>query len=168
MLTQELLKEYLRYDEGTGKLYWIKSHVNHIKVGQEAGTIFKGKSNTYSYRRTRILGKRYFNHVLVWLYCKGSFPCEMLDHKDGDGLNNRIDNLRECTNTQNQANIGLKKSNKSGYRGVHLMIASGKWRAQISHNYKKMTIGLFDTAEEANEAYIKMAKQIHKEFYKES
>lgn len=167
MLTQQLLKEYLRYDEDTGELHWIKTKSNNIKVGGIAGTVFKGGRNNTLYRRTTVCGYRKMNHILVWLYFKGTLPVRQLDHIDGDGLNNRIGNLRECSGQENQANIGLRKDNTSGYRGVHFSKSKGLWRAELRWNGQRLRLGEFKTPLLAHEAYTKKAIEIHGEFYKE-
>lgn len=166
MLTQELLKEYLRYDEDTGKFYWIKYRVNHVKIGSEAGSLHTTKHNKNTYRRTAILGRRYFNHTLVWLYHHGYLP-KMLDHIDGNGLNNRIDNLRLCNDAQNQANIGLKSSNKSGYKGVHWHKHHRRWCAQIRHDGKVLGLGYFDDPAEAYKVYCEAGHRLQKEYFRE-
>jgi AP2 domain/HNH endonuclease len=88
-----------------------------------------------------------------------------VDHKDGDGLNNqRNTNLRLATPTQNQANRGRQKRNKSGVKGVSWIKARGKWGAFICINYKRSNLGSFKTKEEAAEAYRKAAVELYGEF----
>lgn len=91
---------------------------------------------------------------------------EEVDHKDRDKSNNRRDNLRLATRSQNLQNMGISPRNTSGYKGVDYRTKSGKWRAQIrTQNGDKKHLGLFDTPELASEAYEKSAKEIHGEFY---
>jgi hypothetical protein len=89
---------------------------------------------------------------------------DQADHEDGDGLNNTRLNLRPCNNTQNSANKGRYKRNKSGFKGVSWHKGCGKWRAQICVNRKKKYLGLFDAPEDAHAAYSKAAKELHGEF----
>jgi hypothetical protein len=87
----------------------------------------------------------------------------VIDHVDGDGLNNRRCNLRYATHGQNVAN-GLHRNRKSpGLKGT-CQTASGRWRAQISHGGRTHTLGTFDTTEEAHAAYCEAAKRLHGEF----
>lgn len=92
----------------------------------------------------------------------------VVDHKNGDGLDNRRKNLRIATIAENGRNRGKQKNNKSGYKGVSRSIIPNslriRWRAQIQHKGKEIHIGMFDTPEEAHEAYKKYAKKLHGEF----
>ena len=75
------------------------------------------------------------------------------DHRDGDGLNNRRANLRTATRAQNEWNTGMRKTNSSGFKGVHFHKPSGKWRACIRHNGTFRRLGQFRTAEDAAARY---------------
>lgn len=86
----------------------------------------------------------------------------MTDHIDGDGLNNQKSNLRICTSAQNQANSTIRKDNTTGYKGVSFK--QGKYHATISANCKQIHLGVFETKEEARDAYLKASKKYHKEF----
>lgn len=87
---------------------------------------------------------------------------EVVDHINRDVLDNRRENLRVCTRQQNNCNNG-KEPGLSGYRGVSKHGLSG-WRAQISHNYKYINIGTFDTPEEAAIAWNKKAVELRGSF----
>ena len=89
---------------------------------------------------------------------------ELIDHKNGNVLDNRKENLRKATKSQNAINSGLIASNTSGYRGVTF---NGKhWRARITANGKTYHIGNYSTKEQASEAYKRKAKQLFGEFHK--
>jgi hypothetical protein len=85
-----------------------------------------------------------------------------VDHIDGNTLDNRRANLRLATHSENLRNMKRKKNNRSGYRGVHRV--RNRWCAQITCNRKVRTLGTFATAEEAHEAYVKAATELHGEF----
>jgi hypothetical protein len=68
----------------------------------------------------------------------------LVDHKDQDTENNRLDNLRDATKQINAINTGLAANNKSGTKGVCWHKAGGKWTAQIKHNGKKIHLGSYD------------------------
>jgi hypothetical protein len=88
-------------------------------------------------------------------------PEEMeVDHRDGDGLNNRRYNLRTCTHAQNGANQRIPKNNKSGFKGVCRQKDCLGWRAKIQGTY----LGLYDSAEEAARAYDTAAVRTFGEF----
>lgn len=82
---------------------------------------------------------------------------EMTDHKDGDGLNNRRSNLRLADNSKNQQNSAkVPSNNRLGIKGVRVMDGRYKvkrFRAQIAVNKQNIFLGLFETVEEASEAY---------------
>lgn len=89
---------------------------------------------------------------------------KQVDHVNRDKLDNRIDNLRICSSSQNTANKGLNSTNKSGYKGVHWNSGYNKWAAQIKTNKKIIHLGYFEDKTKAAEAYNKMAIKIFKSF----
>jgi len=88
----------------------------------------------------------------------------VIDHLDGNGLNNQKNNLRICTNSQNLMNRVKNINNTSGYKGVRLHNLSKKWRAQIWLNSKYYHIGLFNDIKDAARAYNEAAIKYHGEF----
>mgnify|MGYP003653768617 CR=1 FL=1 len=87
-----------------------------------------------------------------------------VDHIDGDGLNNRRNNLRLATFGQNSQNRRINSNNKSGFKGVCFHKHSGKWRGQIRSNYKTISLGYFASPEEAHAAYCLASEKYHGEF----
>jgi len=111
-------------------------------------------------------GRKEYAHRLVWLYHHGFMP-KMVDHIDGDTKNNRIENLRECNNAQNQYNGRRKSNNHSGYKGVAFCKGYRKpWRARIVVDKNPIDLGYFNTPELAAAAYAEGAKTYAKEFAK--
>lgn len=82
-----------------------------------------------------------------------------IDHKDRDGLNNTRLNLRHATRTQNRQNQGPRADNRSGFKGVGYCAKTGKWRARITAEGKRHTLGYFYDAIDAAIAYDTAAKQ---------
>jgi len=72
-----------------------------------------------------------------------------VDHWNGDSLDCRVTNLRECTESQNHMNHGLQKNNTSGHSGVSWSKKTGQWRSRITVNRKEIFLGLFDEIEDA-------------------
>lgn len=77
----------------------------------------------------------------------------LVDHKDRNGLNNLHNNLRICNSSQNRANSQKRSDNTSGYIGVSLEKNCWKWRARITYNHTRHSLGLFDNEKDAARAY---------------
>ncbi len=84
------------------------------------------------------------------------------DHKNHDTLDNRRENLRKATKSQNMMNRRMKRDNTSGYIGVHWHL--GKWQARITSNGKRISLGHFFSIEKADRAYDEAAKKLYGEF----
>jgi len=140
-ISLEELKSLLKYDENTGVFTWIKNN----KI---AGTVDK-KSKSRSYIKIGINGSCYKAHRIAWYYFYGKESTLQLDHKDHNGLNNKINNLREVTNQENLRNTNIFNTNTSGVLGVRLNKKSNKWNAQITVNGKNIWLGSFLTKEDA-------------------
>lgn len=89
---------------------------------------------------------------------------EIVDHIDGDSLNNRRANLRIATYAQNNCNRKINKNNASGFKGVSWHRNTGKWRAVIKIGGNQISLGLYSTPEDAHAAYCKAAVKYHGEF----
>lgn len=88
-----------------------------------------------------------------------------IDHIDGNRLNNQRANLRICTKNQNMRNSRLRKDSRSGLKGATFHSRSGRWRAKITINGKRIEIGSFATPEAAHDAYCARAKEAFGEFF---
>jgi len=116
------------------------------------------------YRYIRIDGKTYFAHRLAILYISNNFPVDQVDHIDTDKQNNKISNLRYANNGQNKMNSNKYKNNTSGFKGVNYHKRVCKFISRIQHGKNRISLGCFDTAEEAYAAYCAASKKFHKEF----
>jgi hypothetical protein len=141
MITQELTHRLFEYRDG--ELYW-KVSVGSVKAGAKAGTLKQP-----GYFKTRIDGKFYLNHRLIFLMHHGHLP-EYLDHIDNNPSNNRIENLRAATLTENKYNSKLSKNNTSGVKGVSWYKAENNWRVKIYVNGKQKHFGYFEDLELAD------------------
>jgi len=99
-------------------------------------------------------------HVLIF----GRQQGKMIDHVDGNKLDNRRQNLRFATASENQFNRGMSSNNTSGYKGVTFVKKENKWRARITAYGKTIHLGDFSDRHEAGYAYEKAAKEHHGEF----
>lgn len=156
MNDSDKVKQLFDYDPKTGVLRWRVSRRGKTTPGQVAGNI---QGNGYRY--VPFCGRLIGAHRVIWLYVNGVWPTGDIDHINRDRGDNRIENLRDVTRSQNMRNSIRKRTNASPYQGVCFDKASGKWMASITTNYKQMHLGRYDTAEEAHNAYVKASKEIH-------
>lgn len=89
---------------------------------------------------------------------------EIVDHKDGNGLNNCRDNLRLATKSTNSQNAKRRIDASSGFKGVTWNKAANRWQGQINVNGRHIYLGLFDTPEAAYAAYCKAAHEYFGDF----
>lgn len=115
------------------------------------------------YRVTKIKGRQYAIHKLIWLWHHGEYP-EQIDHINRDGLDNRIENLRLATASQNMMNRKRFKNNSSGVTGVSWHKKSERWFVYINANKKRKNIGYFDDLELAELVAIEARDLYHGKF----
>lgn len=152
-LTQARLKELYIYDKLTGIFTSLVAR-GRVPKGHQT----KGSINAAGYCRLRVDGKLYYAHRLAWLYEYGVWPTELIDHRNENKSDNRIDNLREATNAKNKQNV-TRKPASSGVVGA---IAKGdKFISKIKVEGKTVHLGTFDTADEAGEAYKAARQKLH-------
>ena len=152
MLTQRKLQDL--FDYRNGNLYRRTTVSNTGRIGDKAGCT---KDKGYIY--VGIDNKEYLLHRLIFLHQKGYLP-NSIDHRDTDKTNNNIDNLRECTLSQNKMNTPTQPNNKSGTRGVHFCNRSKTWVAKIKIEGKTKHILASKNKQEAIDAR-RVAEKIH-------
>lgn len=151
---KDRLHELFDYDPDTGDL------TRRIGVrGSPKGTVI-GTTRPNGYKVAVVDGKPYRVHRLVWMYHHGDIQHEV-DHINRDKGDNRIENLRLCTRTENVRNAVGKGP---GYKGVSFCKQTGKWVAQITVNYRNKKLGRFITQEDAALAYNTAASEHFGEF----
>lgn len=140
MITQQRLHEILDYDPNTGEFRWKINNKGPAKKGTIAGC------KTICGKRyiIRIDGKLYYAHRLAWLHTYGKWPSLYLDHKNGNGLDNRILNLRDVTHQQNMQNLKKRKTSELAFTGVSWRKHAKKWMARINYNNKMIFLGYYD------------------------
>lgn len=105
------------------------------------------------------------HRILYMLYHNTTIPDGLqVDHEDENKLNNTFKNLRLGTGRQNCYNISITKNNTSGYKGVSLNKPNNNFRSYITIGTKLKHLGMFNTAEEAHEAYKVASMKYHGEF----
>lgn len=137
--TKEFLEEHCEFSQEHKTLVWKKSPSNRSTVGKPIGSLTE-----CGYWRC----KNQLVHRLIWLMFKGELPKNDIDHINGIRNDNRIENLREVTRMQNLWN-------RRNVKGYIYNPASKKYQVRIRNNYKHLHIGVYDTAEEAHQAYLK-------------
>ena len=147
-LTAERLRELLEYDPVTGRFWWRVSR-GSVQDGALAGAL--GVKDRYL--QIRIDGRLYYCHRLAWLYMTGTWPAGRLDHRDLNGHNNRWENLRPATHSQNIHNTKARKNSRSGIKGVSYNPKRKRWEARIMQDGRTIHLGRYLTKEEAAEAY---------------
>jgi hypothetical protein len=161
VITATQIRDILNYDPETGKFTWKKKISSKVVIGRVAGT---NVQNGYS--GISIYNKRYYSHRLAWLHFYGLFPDGLIDHIDGDKQNNSIANLRSATPSENSQNTRMRCDNTVGMKGVsYSTVTPGRpFRAYVCRDGKRLWLGYFRTAGEAQAAYWDAARGLFGEF----
>ena len=159
MITPDELRDIFSYDPTTGELRWAKRISRKSVIGKIAGC--KASDGRIL---VGICGKLYKAHRVAWAIITGRWPENEIDHRNQNPSDNRWENLREATRSQNMKNITHFASNKSGAKGVGWSKACQKWRAYIASDGIEYHLGVFDTIEEAAAARKKAEAELHGEF----
>jgi hypothetical protein len=155
----EYLHELFWYDRIRGVLIW-KVERGGMKVGDIAGA----RRGETGYLQVSIDRRLYRVHLVIWKMVTGEEPPDFLDHENTIKNDNRWENLREATKSQNVANQGPLATNKSGVKGVYWCKRTGRWTSQFWCNGKNYFVGNFDDLEEAKAAYQKKYREVYGEF----
>jgi hypothetical protein len=149
------LGELFEYRDGN--LYNKTNRHSKAKLGQMAG------SYAGIYGLVTIDSKAYTLHRVIF-YMHHKYVSKFIDHINGNKHDNRIENLREATQSQNQQNRGLNKNNTSGVKNVYWHKKTQKWIADLRYNGKKKNFGSYSTLEEAKKVVEQFRNINHKEF----
>lgn len=177
----EILRQLLRYDPETGKLFWrersremfadTSDHRGRDWACSAWNARWAGKGATTptksGHLSVTINYSRYLAHRVIWKLTFGDEPAR-IDHRDTNGSNNRIANLRAATVSQNGMNRPPPANNSSGVKGVSYRKDTGKWSAQITVRGKTIRLGCFTTLEAAADAYRTAALEYHGAFARTS
>ena len=143
-LSRNKLEELVAYNLVTG-IWTRKVSRGRFKAGSRAGCI----NSATGYRVIKINGKQYRSSRLAHLYMTGEWPEKEMDHINRIKDDDRWENLRPATRTEQVINRGMQKNNTSGHKGVSWDKRKKKWKAQIKVDKKQIHLGLFDNLEEA-------------------
>ena len=166
-MTREYVLEAFDYDKETGKLFWKRRPRSHFRTewaqnnfnlrfaGKEAGC-----SNGTRHSNVTIGSRHWPAHRIVWLWHTGELP-KLIDHIDRNPSNNRIENLRPCTKSENMINSRRRAAGRIS--GVH-EVRRGVWKFRLSINGKLAPSECFKSREEAKQAYEKCLRENFGEF----
>ena len=147
----EVVRDLYSYDPVNGRVTNKRNISSRARIGQEAGARDNG------YRKIQINGSQYGAHRIAWYLYYGAWPDKFIDHINGDRSDNRIENLRLASVTENQINSRARPS-ASGIKGARRV--GNRYRSQCYHEH----LGYFDTPEQAHEAYMARARELFGEF----
>jgi hypothetical protein len=154
MPDQNTLHELFEYREGN--LYWKIKPASNVQVGDKVG-------NNRLYSHTSLKGKKVYVHQIIFMIFHGYLPL-IIDFKDNNPSNTRIENLREADQSKVRCNSKKRKDNTSGYKGVSWCSRKEKWHARVTTKKKAAYLGYFECKEKAYQAYCKAAEKYHGEF----
>ena len=146
-MTQSKLKEICEYTNDGLLLRTVRINGRGKPIGSKLGST-DGKG----YLSVQINNKQYKVHRLVWLYHYGSFPKNNIDHINGNRSDNRIENLRDVSYSDNSKNMTLDKRSKTGVTGVLESRSVGKYEVSIGVDGSLIHLGTFGNIEAAIEA----------------
>ena len=153
----ELLREFIDYDPETGTLTWKPRDRRHFETnrgwaiwnGRYAGKPALNCDDKRGYRMGRVLRSPVFAHRAAWAITYGEWPNGIIDHINGDGTDNRIQNLRVVDDRQNSRNAAMHSRNKTGRVGVHWDKRHSYYVAYINDERGRKHLGSFGRIEDA-------------------
>ena len=164
----EQLQRCLSYCDD-GELVWVEkySKLSPVALGSVAGTALRGGNKKY--RAIHFMGQKILLHRAIWAVANGKWPDGHIDHIDGDEKNNRLENLRDVTASQNSMNRKNRSDNASGLKGARLRRnrdGSPVWVSCIWIDGKSKHLGRFSSPEDAHAAYVSAAQKAFGEFHR--
>ena len=150
-LTADRLRSLFRYEPDTGHLIRLWPATRKCDERYVGAPI--GHPSTLGYTLVSIDGRKYLAHRLAWLWMTGDWPQHGIDHINGTGTDNRWENLRSATVSQNAANRGVQANSRSGIKGVWFDRSRGLWTAMIAVRGRRYSLGRHPTKEAAAAAY---------------
>jgi hypothetical protein len=155
-VTVEELRKLFEYDAATGVVTW------RVDLGRAVKGARAGGAGPGGYRYVWLHRRRRLEHRIAWALHFGEVPPSDIDHVNCDKADNRIENLRLASITENNRNRPKLARNRTGFKGVYARGSS--FVARIGVDKRRIELGAFRTAEEAHAAYVAAAKELHGEF----
>jgi hypothetical protein len=171
--TLEYLQECFEYNADTGELFWKIRPLYHFYNNKTemkrwnsryAGKIAGRLNKENEYMELNIEGKIYKVHRIIWKLLKKEEPPRIIDHIDCNRSNNKIENLRKASKSENNVNVIKSTNNKWGFTGVQYDNRKNKFLATIRYKNKTYFLGYYTTAEEASLVYQKKSLELRGEF----
>jgi hypothetical protein len=178
-LSPEEVRRFLHYDPATGR-FWYKIRAydsfngtafikkrNGMAWNQRcAGRRACSSKSGAGYYTGRIMGVSFGAHRLAWLHYHGTAIPEgmFVDHINGDGFDNRIENLRLATPRQSVFNTSVQRNSTSKVKGVSWDKKNQKWKVRIKCEAGEVWLGRFDSLEAARGAYEGAAEKYHGDY----
>lgn len=166
MISATRLRDLLAYDPQSGVFTWRVDR-GPARAGSSAGVVVprSGQQRDKFYIRIGLDGRRYYAHVLAYVWMTGAAPLGELDHRNGDGLDNTWSNIRLASHAENgRHRNGRRAGNTSGYSGVSFHRGAKRWRARLMVNGREVQVGYFDDPVTAAKARDDAARRLHGEF----
>ena len=157
-ISKQDVEKLLSYDPASGSFFHRVGH-RDVKPGDIAGCLGR-----QGYIHLKIKGKRYFAHRVAWLLTYGHWPVGDTDHINQNKSDNRIENLREATRSQNKMNHPARRDSLTHCRGITPRPQHGNYQVRIQVNGKRLHIGVFKQLADAARAYDEAAKRYHGDF----
>lgn len=156
-VTPDRFRECFQYNPSTGALYWKVSR-GRVAAGAKVAFV-----RTDGYVGVSVDGVRCVAHRVIWAIVYGHHPEHQIDHVNGDRQDNRIKNLRDVPHLVNMQNMRDAQShNKYGHLlGAHFHKNDRRWRSNINVGGKLVSLGAFDTEQQAHEAYVQAKRAYH-------
>ena len=177
----DAIRRLIQYHPETGLFFWNERLPSDFDAGIRTAELkchswnsrFSGKEaltalNRCGYKHGHILSIKVIAHRLAWAISTGKWPEHEIDHINMVRHDNRLQNLRHVTRSQNACNRSILPRNMSGYKGVLYDRRNGRCTASIAINGKSTYLGSFATPEEAHAAYCEAAAKIHGVFMRTS
>jgi len=145
------VKAEFHYVPETGKLIRdtsIWSSKKGIKGAKSEQPFVHASGSGKQYLRIGFGGKYIYAHRIIWVWMTGEQP-KHIDHLDGDGLNNRWENIRSVSQSENMKNQRIHKTNLSGISGISYRKDSGRWRVRVGKDGQVCNVGTFASFDEA-------------------